>query len=142
MTYGSFAQPTALGSGGANAPLETPGGGGSGGSLWLECEVLTGSGGIRANGGKAFGGVNVIGATPFEPQYLIYSLTGLGSKFIPPINLDLKLIDTRLYDSATASAGGTASRTAALPASAQGALVWIQVAEFENVSNVEFQVVQ
>ena len=82
------------------------------------------------------------GADPFEQVYFIYSLAGIGSTYIPQLNVTLGLDEPHLIGSATADASGTAVYGAVVKPAAQGRTVWLQAAHQSKTSNVTEEAVQ
>ncbi|MFG0330046.1 MAG: hypothetical protein ACF8PN_09130 [Phycisphaerales bacterium] len=84
----------------------------------------------------------VSNATPGARQYLGYSITGLGSTPVPPLNVTLDLDDPRLAATGRADAQGEILWTLTPPAVASGREIWIQAAEFGRVTNTVSRRVQ
>ncbi|MFG0331187.1 MAG: S8 family serine peptidase [Phycisphaerales bacterium] len=80
--------------------------------------------------------LRVNGATPNGEVYFVYSLTGLGSTFVPALNVTLDLDRPRLGGSATADGTGFADISTTIPPAGAGLNVWIQAAEIDNTTNV------
>ncbi len=82
------------------------------------------------------------GATPNRQQYIVYSLRGPGSTFVPQLNVTLDLRRPALLISGRADGQGTLQRVVHVPGSATGRTVWFQGAEINQVTPVVSQVVQ
>ncbi|GEM_PF-2322197 len=81
-------------------------------------------------------------ATPSTAQYIVYSLRGLGSTFVPQLNVTLDLRQPALLTSGRADAQGTLQRAVHVPSAATGHTVWFQGAEVNHVTPVVSQVVR
>ncbi len=83
------------------------------------------------------GQFDVTDANPNELTYLAYSLRGLGSTYVPGLNVTLDLRSPVQAGTARRSDGsGSVSWTLPIPPNASGRTVWFQAAQFENKSNV------
>lgn len=109
------------------ATITTTCGSGSGGGYELEAGPLVG--GQVAN-------FVITGATPNTPQYLVYSLRGLGSTPVPQLGVVLDLAQPELGASGRSNANGEAALSTFVPGLASGRNVWLQAAEVNNVTNV------
>lgn len=78
----------------------------------------------------------VTGATPNTMQYLVYSLRGLGSTFVPQLNVTLDLKAPTLADNGKSDAAGEILWALPVPKAAKGRTAWLQAAEFEATTNV------
>jgi len=76
------------------------------------------------------------GATPGGLVFWAYSLSGLGSTFVPQLNVTLDLQNPAEAGRATADGNGNASLTRPIPSQGTGHVVWLQGAEYGNVTNV------
>lgn len=87
--------------------------------------------------------VDVTGAAPSAPCWMGYTITGLGSYPIPPLNVTMDLDNpTELGSFQTTSAAGAASWTAFVPANAAGVPVWFQAVQQGSKSAVLATTVQ
>ncbi len=81
--------------------------------------------------------MDVTGATPGGKVYFTYSLKGLGSTYIPSLDVSLKIKSPKLIKSANADGSGAAFISINIPNSAPvGKDIWLQAAEFQNATNV------
>lgn len=76
------------------------------------------------------------GATPNQTVYFVYSLTGLGSTFVPQLNVELGLARPELLNQARANAAGEARFSQNVPGPARNRNVWLQAAQVEKTTNV------
>ena len=81
-------------------------------------------------------------ATPLANQYVVYSLRGPGSTFIPQLNVTLDLRQPVLLTSGQADGQGNFTKTLRVPAAASGRTVWFQGAEQDHTTNVILEVVR
>jgi len=84
----------------------------------------------------------IVNATPNRNQYIAYSLRGLGSTFIPQLNVTLDLAQPVLLTSGRADANGDFAATVHVPRAASGRTVWFQGAETNRTTAVVSEVVQ
>lgn len=84
----------------------------------------------------------VNGATPNLTQYIVYSLRGPGSTFIPKLNVTLDLRSPALLSSGTADANGDFATSINVPRAASGRTVWFQGAEQDRTTNSLSEIVQ
>ncbi len=84
----------------------------------------------------------IVNATPNGNQYIAYSLRGLGSTFIPQLNVTLDLRQPVLLTSGRADANGDFAATVHVPRAASGRTVWFQGAETNRTTAVVSEVVQ
>ncbi len=83
------------------------------------------------------GSFHVTGATPNAATYLVYSLAGTGSTFVPPLNVTLDLAQPRQAGGVKQTDGsGTCNWTLPIPMGGSGRNVWFQACQFENKTNV------
>ncbi|MBL1217507.1 MAG: hypothetical protein D8M59_08425 [Planctomycetes bacterium] len=75
-------------------------------------------------------------ADPNEMVYVVYSLTGEGSVYVPVLDVVLDVSSPKLVGSDQADANGYAEVTAFVPNNTPLILVWFQAAQYQNVSNV------
>ncbi len=75
-------------------------------------------------------------AKPGATVYVVYSMQGLGSTYVPALDATLKLAQPRLAGSSIADAAGTATLSMMIPNNAPRVPVWIQTIENRNTSNV------
>lgn len=75
-------------------------------------------------------------ATPLTKVYLIYSLSGAGSTYVPALDVTLGLASPKLGGSSTSNASGTAVLVKMVPLAAKNRIVWFQSAEYGIASNV------
>ncbi len=79
------------------------------------------------------GGSNAVftitNATPLASQYIVYSLRGLGSTFVPQLNVTLDLRQPALLTSGRADTQGMLQKSVHVPSAATGRTVWFQGAE-------------
>jgi len=100
-----------------------------------------GGGGMALAVGPLQGGqsgqFDVTSANPNELTYLAYSLRGLGSTYIPGLNVTLDLRSPiQAGNARRADGNGSVSWTLPIPVNGSGRTVWFQAAQFENTSNV------
>lgn len=86
--------------------------------------------------------LSIAGATPNTNQYIAYSLRGLGSTFIPQLNVTLDLRSPVLLTSGRADANGDFAATVRVPRAASGRTVWFQGAEMDRSTGVVTEIVQ
>ncbi|MBL1218360.1 MAG: S-layer protein [Planctomycetes bacterium] len=86
------------------------------------------------SGGRAV--VEVTGATASRRQYLVYSVAGQGSTYVPQLDVTLDLANPVLAASAKADWQGTVLWILDVPSVASGQEVWLQCAERLSVTNV------
>jgi len=84
---------------------------------------------------------SIANATPNQNQYLVYSLRGLGSTFVPQLNLTLDLAQPVLFASGRASSQGAFQATVHIPRAASGRTVWFQGAEMNRTTPVISEIV-
>jgi len=84
------------------------------------------------------GGVfTTVNATPNTKTYLAYSLRGLGSTFVPFLNVTLDLNKPKQAgDSETTDAGGNVTWNLPIPLNAAGRNAWLQACQYELKTNV------
>ena len=113
-------------------------------TITTTCE--NGGGGYTLDAGTLVGGqvanFVITGATPNTPQYVIYSLRGLGSTFVPQLNVTLDLAAPELGTSGRSDANGEALLSTFVPGLATGRDVWLQAAEPNNKTNVVATTIQ
>jgi len=81
-----------------------------------------------------FTGANL---TPDANAYLAYSLSGLGSTFIPPLNITLDLhAPAQAGDTIMSDGNGTAEWVLYVPNAGAGRGVWFQACQYELKTNV------
>ncbi|MBL1218122.1 MAG: hypothetical protein D8M59_11575 [Planctomycetes bacterium] len=79
----------------------------------------------------------VTGATPDAKTYLAYSLSGMGSTYVPFLNVTVDLNrPTQAGDVLTTDGTGACTWVLPVPKAASGRNVWLQAAQFENTTNV------
>lgn len=102
--------------------------------------LLTPIGGYSLEATNLVGGTNALftitGATPDANQYIVYSLRGVGSTFVPQLNVTLDLRSPTLLTSGRADANGAFTRSVSVPHAASGRQVWFQAAERDHTTNV------
>ena len=81
-------------------------------------------------------------ATPNRNQYIVYSLRGLGSTFVPQLNVTLDLAQPQLLTSGRANTQGAFQATVHVPSAATGRTVWFQGAEIDRTTPAFSQVVE
>jgi len=86
--------------------------------------------------GGGNGYFTVTGATPDTNQYLVYSLQGLGSTYVPQLDVTLDLAAPKLGASGTSDADGDMLWSLSVPGAGSGHTVWLQCAEYQNTTNV------
>jgi len=80
---------------------------------------------------------------PNKKAYLIYSLDGEGRTQVNSLNVILDIVNPKLAGKAkTTDSSGRVSWNLPIPAGAKGKIVWFQVAQNTNASNVEIRTVQ
>ncbi|MCC6909714.1 MAG: hypothetical protein IT430_17395, partial [Phycisphaerales bacterium] len=84
----------------------------------------------------------IINATPSVNQYIVYSLRGLGSTFVPQLNVTLDLAQPALLTSGRADAQGMLQKSVHVPPAAAGRTVWFQGAEANRTTGVISEVVR
>lgn len=86
------------------------------------------------------GGANAVfrisSATPETNQYIAYSLRGLGSTFVPQLNVTLGIAQPVLLTSGRADADGRLRKSVHVPRVATGRTVWFQAAEANRTTAV------
>ncbi|MFG0329410.1 MAG: M14 family metallopeptidase [Phycisphaerales bacterium] len=86
---------------------------------------------------------NITEGTPNEASYLVYSLVGPGSTFVPALNVTLDLSSPRQAGGRIfTDANGDGQWVLRIPANSSGRRVWLQAAQFENTTNVVDSTVQ
>src|SRR5690606_30484257 len=98
-----------------------------GGGFELQVDPMTGG---------QVGSMRTTGGTPGEKVYFIYSLRGVGSTFVPRLNVTLDLDRPSLAGSSTANGNGEAAFSAMVPSAASGRTLWFQAAEFGATTDV------
>ncbi len=98
-------------------------------------------GGMTLAVGTLRGGQNgqfdVTSANPNQLTYLAYSLRGLGSTYVPGLNVTLDIRNpVQAGNARRADGSGNVSWTLPIPPNSSGRTVWFQAAQFENKSNV------
>lgn len=83
----------------------------------------------------------VSGATPNQNVYFVYSAVGLGSTFIPALNLNLDLLSPNLAGAAMANGSGDASLPSTIPNAASGLSVYLQAVQFQKKSGLALRVI-
>ncbi|MBL1215920.1 MAG: hypothetical protein D8M59_00315 [Planctomycetes bacterium] len=78
----------------------------------------------------------VNGAKPFGTVYIVYSLAGTGSTYVPSLDVTLGLQNPKLSGSTSANSSGVAVYQRTVPNSAPLVDAWVQAAESNNSSNV------
>ena len=87
--------------------------------------------------------IDVSGGLPLERTYLAYSLTGLGSKYIPQLGVTLGLDRPAALGAPGVSDGlGNVSWSIMVPANAVGRSYWLQALQSGQISNIDAGVVQ
>jgi subtilisin-like proprotein convertase family protein len=87
--------------------------------------------------------IDVSGGLPLEQTYMAYSLTGLGSKYIPQLGVTLGLDGPAVLGTPGASDGlGNISWSITAPANAVGRSYWLQALQYGQISNIDAGVVQ
>ncbi len=101
---------------------------------------------MRLQTSRFVAGVNadaeVFRATPGATVAFIYSTRGLGSTYIPQLDVTIDLNSPVLAGVRTADQDGYALLRKRVPANTQGVRVWMQAAEFQRKSNVVEQVIE
>ncbi len=85
---------------------------------------------------------SITNATPDRKQYIVYSLRGLGSTFIPQLNVTLDLANPILLTSGLADSVGSFDAVIHIPNNATGRTVWFQGAELDSTTAVVQDTVQ
>ncbi|MCL4198018.1 MAG: S8 family serine peptidase [Phycisphaerales bacterium] len=88
------------------------------------------------------GDAEVFRATPGQTVAFIYSTRGLGSTYIPQLDVTIDLASPALAGIRTADVDGYALLRKRVPPGTQGVRVWMQAAEFQRKSNVVEQVIE
>ena len=78
---------------------------------------------------------------PNQPTALLVSVNGLGLTPVPPANLTLFLDDPQLVAIETANATGDVTFTGVTPAGLANRTIWLEAAQFGEVSNVVVELV-
>ncbi len=87
--------------------------------------------------------VDVSGGAPLEQTYMAYSLSGLGSQYVPQLAVTLGLDAPAVLGSPGLSDGlGNISWSVNVPASASGRSYWFQALQYGQISNIDSGVVQ
>jgi len=81
-------------------------------------------------------------ATPNQKQFIVYSLRGFGSTFVPQLNVTLDLAKPILLTSDFADSAGNLDAVIHIPSMASGRKVWFQGAELNNTTAAFSEVVQ
>ena len=81
-------------------------------------------------------------ATPNREQFIVYSLRGFGSTFVPQLNVTLDLAKPILLTSGLADGMGNLDAIVHIPSKASGRKVWFQGAELNNTTAAFSEVVQ
>lgn len=71
-----------------------------------------------------------------EAVYFLYSVTGTGTLYIEPLDVNLDIIRPVLIKSVIADNSGYASIKPTIPPGTPLILVWLQAAQYQNVSNL------
>jgi|GEM_PF-1809725 len=79
---------------------------------------------------------SVVNGDPMTPTYLVYSLIGLGSKYVPPLEVTIGLKNPVLIDMEMTDSTGMADWIKHIPSYAGGYPVWFQAAQYGQVTNV------
>lgn len=85
---------------------------------------------------------SIEGATPLLNQYVAYSMSGLGSTYVRPLNVTLNLARPTLLTSGSAGADGAFQSVVRVPLAAIGRTGWFQAAEINRTTNVVVEVVR
>jgi len=81
--------------------------------------------------------------TPSENAYLVYSVAGLGSTFVPQLNITLDIKQPKQAGNTQMTDGsGFVEWALPVPGNAAGVDVWLQVAQYEVKTNVVATTVQ
>lgn len=88
------------------------------------------------------GTLDVSGATPDAQVAFLYSVRGLGSTFIPQLDVFVNIETPVLAGARFADENGEASLTKQIPGGTAGRRVWLQAAEFQRASNVVETVIE
>lgn len=80
--------------------------------------------------------LRVYQADPDTMVYFVYSLDGEGSVYVPALDVVLDLSNPKLVGSDQADGNGYAEVTVLVPKNSPLILVWLQAAQYQNVSNV------
>jgi len=83
----------------------------------------------------------IMNAIPNRTQYIVYSLRGFGSTFVPQLNVTLDLANPVLLTSGIADGVGHFEAIVSVPLAASGRMVWFQGAEMNNTTGVIEEVV-
>lgn len=86
--------------------------------------------------------VDVSGGAPSATVGVAFSLSGLGSTPVQPLNVTLSLAQARLLALGGTDATGGASFPLTVPSSAAGRTVWFQAAQRNQVSNVLVEAIE
>ncbi len=98
---------------------------------------------VSALRGGEMGEVAVAGASPNAPIWLAASTRGLGSTYIPQLNVTLNLDQPmQVGTMKTTDSAGAALWNVPVPRQASGRTLWLQTVQRENVSNVVETVVE
>jgi len=83
------------------------------------------------------GTFTAINMTPSENAYLVYSLAGFGSTFVPQLNIPLDLRQPKQAGNTQAADGsGFVEWVLPIPGAAVGRNLWLQAAQYELKTNV------
>ncbi|MCC6908440.1 MAG: S8 family serine peptidase [Phycisphaerales bacterium] len=102
--------------------------------------AMTGDPPMRLVTSRFVAGVNadaeVFRATPGATVAFIYSIQGVGSTYVPQLDVTIDLASPALAGVRTADQDGYALLRKRVPPNTQGVHVWMQAAEFQRKSNV------
>lgn len=105
-----------------------------------QCIAVDAQGNVYLGGGTAM--FTIVNATPNRNQYIVYSLRGLGSTFVPQLNVTLDLRQPVLLTAGRADANGDFTTTVHVPRAATGRTVWFQGAEMNRTTAAFSEAVQ
>jgi hypothetical protein len=87
--------------------------------------------------------IDVSGGIPFEKVYMAYSLTGLGTQYVPQLGVTLGLDAPSVLGVPGYCDGmGVVGWSQYIPASATGRSYWLQSLQSGQISNIDAGVVQ
>ncbi|MCC6909373.1 MAG: hypothetical protein IT430_15645 [Phycisphaerales bacterium] len=88
------------------------------------------------------GTLDVTGATPGAQVVFLYSIRGLGSVYIPQLDVTVDIDAPVFIGARTADANGVASLSQRIPSGTVGRRIWLQAAEYQKASNVVETVIE
>lgn len=87
------------------------------------------------------GTADIFRATPEENVALYYSIAGMGSTYIPELDVTIDLASPQVAREGVADENGRVTMSLSIPNNTEGVRVWMQAAEFQRKSNVTESVI-